>query len=142
MPARQGAPLPPLWHWLNFLPLHRASEIGPDGHACRGGFLPPVPLPRRMWAGSRFEFHAPLQPAPDGALWQREIVPDAVLLALRHRREPGAPLASFKFRAPRPAFDGEALRLCGRREGAAVHLWAQGPEGSLRMDATATLLQA
>jgi 3-methylfumaryl-CoA hydratase len=35
------------------------SEIGPDGHARRGGFLPPVPLPRRMWAGSQFEFRAP-----------------------------------------------------------------------------------
>lgn len=56
-----GTPLPPLWHWLYFLPLHRHSEIGPDGHARRGGFLPPVPLPRRMWAASRFEFHAPLR---------------------------------------------------------------------------------
>ena len=51
-----GTPLPPLWHWLYFLPLHRQSEIGADGHAKRGGFLPPVPLPRRMWAGSQFEF--------------------------------------------------------------------------------------
>ncbi len=56
-----GTPLPALWHWLYFLPLHRQSEIGPDGHAKRGGFLPPVPLPRRMWAGSQFEFHAPLR---------------------------------------------------------------------------------
>ena len=55
-----GTPLPPLWHWLYFLPLHPQSEIGPDGHARRGGFLPPVPLPRRMWAGSDFAFHAPL----------------------------------------------------------------------------------
>ena len=56
-----GTPLPPLWHWLYFLPLYRQSEVGPDGHAKRGGFLPPVPLPRRMWAGSQFEFRAPLQ---------------------------------------------------------------------------------
>jgi 3-methylfumaryl-CoA hydratase len=56
-----GTPLPPLWHWLYFLPLHRQSEIGPDGHARRGGFLPPVPLPRRMWAGSQFEFRAPVR---------------------------------------------------------------------------------
>ncbi len=62
-PARPpaGTPLPALWHWLYFLPLHRQSEIGPDGHAKRGGFLPPVPLPRRMWAGSQFEFHPPLR---------------------------------------------------------------------------------
>jgi 3-methylfumaryl-CoA hydratase len=54
-----GTPLPPLWHWLYFLPLYRQSEVGPDGHAKRGGFLPPVPLPRRMWAGSQFEFNRP-----------------------------------------------------------------------------------
>jgi 3-methylfumaryl-CoA hydratase len=56
-----GDPLPPLWHWMYFLPLHRQSEIGADGHAKRGGFLPPVPLPRRMWAGSQFEFIAPIR---------------------------------------------------------------------------------
>jgi 3-methylfumaryl-CoA hydratase len=56
-----GTPLPPLWHWLYFLPLHRQSDIGPDGHARRGGFLPPVPLPRRMWAGSQFEFRSPVR---------------------------------------------------------------------------------
>ena len=48
-----GTALPPLWHWLYFLPHARQSEIGPDGHPQRGGFLPPVPLSRRMWAGGR-----------------------------------------------------------------------------------------
>jgi 3-methylfumaryl-CoA hydratase len=57
----RGTPLHPLWHWLYFLPLHRQSDIGADGHARRGGFLPPVPLPRRMWAGSQFEFNAPVR---------------------------------------------------------------------------------
>ncbi|MFM8574470.1 MAG: MaoC family dehydratase N-terminal domain-containing protein [Limnohabitans sp.] len=56
-----GSEVPPCWHWLYFLPLHKQSELGPDGHARRGGFLPPVPLPRRMWAGSRIEFLAPLR---------------------------------------------------------------------------------
>jgi 3-methylfumaryl-CoA hydratase len=56
-----GTELPPLWHWLYFLPQHRQSELGPDGHARRGGFLPPVPLPRRMWAGGRLQWHAPLR---------------------------------------------------------------------------------
>jgi len=51
-----GTALPPLWHWLYFLPQHRQSELGPDGHAKRGGFLPPVPLPRRMWAGGRLQW--------------------------------------------------------------------------------------
>ena len=57
---RAGDPLPPLWHWLYFLPAPRESELGPDGHAKRGGFLPPVPLPRRMFAGDRVQFHRPL----------------------------------------------------------------------------------
>ena len=58
---RPGDPLPPLWHWLYFLPIARQSELGPDGHAKRGGFLPPVPLPRRMFAGDRVQFHRPLR---------------------------------------------------------------------------------
>lgn len=59
-PPARGEPIPPLAHWLYFLPLHRQSLIGPDGHMARGEFLPPVPLPRRMWAGSRLEFMRPL----------------------------------------------------------------------------------
>jgi 3-methylfumaryl-CoA hydratase len=55
-----GDPAPPLAHWLYFLPAYRQSAAGPDGHAARGEFLPPVPLPRRMWAGSRLEFLRPL----------------------------------------------------------------------------------
>ncbi len=57
----EGTVVPPLWHWLYFLPLSPLGDAGPDGHPKRGGFLPPVPLPRRMFAGGRFEFHRPLQ---------------------------------------------------------------------------------
>ena len=53
---RMGDPLPPLWHWLYFLEAAPASKIGSDGHGERGDFLPPIALPRRMWAGSRFAF--------------------------------------------------------------------------------------
>lgn len=60
--------LPPLWHWLYFLPGERQSNIGPDGHPRRGGFLPPIPQPRRMWAGGRLTF---LQPLAVGAPVQR-----------------------------------------------------------------------
>lgn len=56
-----GDALPPLWIWLYFLPLAPAGEIGPDGHPKRGGFLPPIALERRMWAGSRCRFHAPIR---------------------------------------------------------------------------------
>jgi 3-methylfumaryl-CoA hydratase len=51
-----GDRLPPSTHWLHFLPQARQSLIGSDGHPERGAFLPPVELPRRMWAGSRLEF--------------------------------------------------------------------------------------
>jgi 3-methylfumaryl-CoA hydratase len=57
---KPGDALPPLWHWLYFLSFHRRSELGPEGHPIRGGFLPPVPLPRRMWAGGRLAFDRPL----------------------------------------------------------------------------------
>jgi 3-methylfumaryl-CoA hydratase len=60
-PPVAGDPLPPLWHWLYFLPPARQSAIGTDGHPQRGGFLPPVALPRRMWAGGRLEFIQPLR---------------------------------------------------------------------------------
>ena len=56
-----GDALPAGWHWLYFLEAKRASELGPDGHPRRGGFLPPVALPRRMWAGGRMEFVRPLR---------------------------------------------------------------------------------
>lgn len=56
-----GTELPPLWHWMYFNPVVRHSGLGEDGHPKRGGFLPPVELPRRMWAGSRLEFFHPLR---------------------------------------------------------------------------------
>ena len=60
----EGAPLPPLWHWIYFLEGLPPGELGRDGHPARGGFLPPVPLPNRMWAGGRVAF---LAPVPIGA---------------------------------------------------------------------------
>ncbi|MDF3075036.1 MAG: hypothetical protein K0S54_2703 [Alphaproteobacteria bacterium] len=59
-PAK-GDPLPPLWHWLYFLEAAPASKIGLDGHPQRGDFLPPVSLPRRMWAGSRLHFEGDIR---------------------------------------------------------------------------------
>ncbi|MFB9126075.1 acyl-CoA dehydrogenase [Paraburkholderia dipogonis] len=243
-----GTPLPPLWHWLYFLPAHRQSDLGPDGHARRGGFLPPVPLQRRMWAGSQFEFHAPLQvgdsvrrvstiddvtvkegrtgilvfvkvrhdifregyaesaitefhdlvyrdvkrpgdvePAPTAARtdapWQRIVEPDDVLLFrysaltfnghrihydrdyatkeegypglvvhgplistllidLVRRQAPDREIASFKFKAVRPTFDGKPFSLNGAlsEDGRTVELWAADHEGWLTMQATATLI--
>ena len=56
----KGDAMPALWHWLYFLQTARQSEIAEDGHPHRGDFLPPIPLPRRMWAGSRLSFERPL----------------------------------------------------------------------------------
>lgn len=63
--GRHGDALPPLWHWMFFAPAAPASQLGPDGHPRRGGFLPPVALPRRMWAGGRLQFAQPLQVGDD-----------------------------------------------------------------------------
>jgi len=56
----EGDVMPPLFHWLHFWDPKPPSETGPDGHPARGGFLPPVTLPRRMWAGGQVEFLGPL----------------------------------------------------------------------------------
>ncbi|MEO0493782.1 MAG: MaoC family dehydratase N-terminal domain-containing protein [Actinomycetota bacterium] len=60
-----GDPLPPMWHVAFFLEVAPTAGLGTDGHPARGGFLPPVALPRRMWAGSRIEFHAPIPVGAD-----------------------------------------------------------------------------
>jgi len=244
-----GTAMPPLWHWLYFLPHARQSEIGPDGHPKRGGFLPPVPLPRRMWAGGRLRWDAanplcvgqtvqrqstiqsvkhkagrsgellfvlvehrfsnenglalteehdivyrsaaqpgeaapaPQKPPMDGqAAWSRTITADAVvlfrysaltfnghrihydrqyvtevegypglivhgpliatlLLDLLRRSLPGARVASFDFRAVRPAFDLHPFSVHGKpsSDGKTIELWAQDHEGVLTMQGTATL---
>ena len=58
---RFGDPLPIGWHSILFPRVVRQSQIGADGHPKRGDFLPPVPLPRRMFAGKRITFEAPLR---------------------------------------------------------------------------------
>jgi 3-methylfumaryl-CoA hydratase len=61
-PPQTGDVAPPLAHWLYFLPTYRNSEAGEDGHSGPGtGLIPEMPLPRRMWAGSRLEFLKPLR---------------------------------------------------------------------------------
>jgi len=58
---KDGDPLPHLWHWLYFLQVFNLEDKGYDGHPKLGGFLPPLELPRRMWAGSRLKFLAPMK---------------------------------------------------------------------------------
>jgi 3-methylfumaryl-CoA hydratase len=96
-----GSELPPLWHWLYFLPQHRQREIGDDGHARRGGFLPPVPLPRRMWAGGRLQWHAPLRVGDEVERRSRIVsvthkagrTGDLVFVLVRHELRTGGTLA-------------------------------------------------
>ena len=59
--ATRGEALPPCWHWLYFLDAVPTVRLDVDGHARRGAFIPPIALPRRMWAGSRLRFLAPLK---------------------------------------------------------------------------------
>lgn len=54
--ATEGDIVPLLFHFCIALPTIPTSGLGPDGHPMRGGFLPPVPLPRRMWAAGALEF--------------------------------------------------------------------------------------
>ncbi len=56
----EGTALPPVWHWIYFLDRVATAGLGRDGHAAKGEFLPPVPLPRRMWAGGRLSYNRPL----------------------------------------------------------------------------------
>ena len=59
-PPQPGDALPAFWHWLYFLPRARTDALAADGHPPLGGFMPPVGLPRRMWAGSQLSvMHAP-----------------------------------------------------------------------------------
>jgi 3-methylfumaryl-CoA hydratase len=59
-PPWRAGELPPLGHWCSFLPRVPQHDLAVDGHPNKGGFLPPVPLPRRMWSGGSFTFAAPI----------------------------------------------------------------------------------
>ena len=72
------APLPAGWHWLFFNPTEAQAFLGPDGHPARGDFLPPVELPRRMWAGSRLRWTRAFEVG-------RTVTRDSEILDVRHR---------------------------------------------------------
>lgn len=96
-----GEPLPPLWHWLTFVPRVPQREIDVDGHPRRGSFMPPVDLPRRMFAGARLDFHAPAR--VDAPLHRRSTVESVeektgrsgalVFVTVRHEVSAGEGLA-------------------------------------------------
>lgn len=59
--TKDGSTAPVLFHFCLCQPAVPTAELGPDGHPAKGGFIPPVPLPRRMWAGSEMTFHDDLR---------------------------------------------------------------------------------
>ena len=61
VPLADGDALPLPWHWFYFLPRAPQAALDTDGHPQRGGFLPPIPYPRRMFAGARMQLHRPLR---------------------------------------------------------------------------------
>jgi 3-methylfumaryl-CoA hydratase len=143
-PPSPGDPIPPLWHWLYFLPIHRASELGPDGHAKRGGFLPPVPLPRRMFAGGRFRFDRPLRVGD--TITRRSRVADVqlkdgssgplVFVVVHHEISNSDGLALVEehdivYReAPRPSPSAPAARAAAAAHAPDIPAWRQ----AIRMD--------
>ena len=131
-----GSPLPPLWQWFFFLPRVPHSRLGPDGHPRREGFMPPVELPRRMFAGARMRFVRPLVVGKPAL--RRSVVRDVTekqgrtgalaFVTVAHRidqdggvcieeeqdlvyREPGAPVAAPEPRTPGPDPAGAWTRL-------------------------------
>jgi 3-methylfumaryl-CoA hydratase len=60
-PFKDGDALPPAWHYFYFHELVALAETGEDGHRAKGSFMPPIPYPRRMWAGSKMTFDAPMR---------------------------------------------------------------------------------
>jgi 3-methylfumaryl-CoA hydratase len=242
-PLCAGDALPLPWHWLYFLDTPSRSGIGADGHPQRGGFLPPVPLPRRMWAAGKLEVLSPLaigrpatktstvravdlkdgqsgplvfvtvghelhqdgrvclleeqrlvyreapvapaplapgQPPASAGTWAEEFRADAsllfrfsaltynghrihydrdyatreefypalvvhgpllatLLLDLLARRQPRAQVTRFEFRALRPAFDTDAIHLCGQPQEHGASLWTVDPTGSVGVQASAHL---
>lgn len=240
-----GEPIAPGWHLTYFPEPSRLAELGADGLPLVRGVLPAMPLPRRMYAGARLTFHAPIlvgdtltretefsdvqlregstgalilatltrrfltprglaltdeqhtvfrEAVPPGApsgvpkreappadtQWQRTIVPDPVslfrysaltfnphrihydrgyamgvegypglvvhgpfaqqcLLDLLRDHVGAASIADFTMRARAPLFDVAPFTVVGRRAGATAELWAVTPEGTIAMQAVATL---
>lgn len=133
-PLAAGAELPALHHWLYFWNVQPPAGLGVDGHPAKGGFLPPVSLPRRMWAGGRLTFHAPLTLGEQVAKTSTILKVEAksgksghlVFVTVEHRLTGGQGLAIVEEQdivyrepaagaVPAPAETGEAPEAAWRR---------------------------
>jgi 3-methylfumaryl-CoA hydratase len=97
-----GDALPALWHWVYFLERHKTSELQDNGHVRHGGFLPPMPLPRRMFAGARLRFERPLRL---GAAAERV----ATITDIQLKRGASGPLVFMAMRNEIRSAEGTAL---------------------------------
>jgi 3-methylfumaryl-CoA hydratase len=95
--------LPPLGHWLHFAERVSQSAVGPDGHARRGDFLPPIDLPRRMWAGSAIEF---LKPIRVGEMMERR----STIAEITRKQGRAGPLVFVRIDHEISAANGVAIR--------------------------------
>lgn len=140
-PPVEGEALPPLWHWLYFWTIVRRSGLGPDGHPRLGGFLPELDGVRRMWAGSRVDFHKAL---PIGAaVERRSTIEDVaektgrsgplVFVTVRHEIADGAGVAitdrhDIVYRAlPGPDAPGPKPPAPAPEKAARVERWVADP---------------
>ena len=129
----ENSQLPRLWHWLYFLPGAPRRQLGADGHPRRGGFLPPVDLPRRMFAGGRFSFDTPLLVGHPAQRHSEIVSVDAkegrsgplVFVSVRHRITQHGRLCLEEVR-------DIVYRGHGSRPAAAAHAtaWAEPPAGT------------
>ena len=97
---RDGERLPPSWHWVYFLEGPPTTQLGRDGHPPRGGFLPPVPLPNRMWAGGRVSILAPI---PIGSTVRKT----STILKVDHKRGRSGDLVFVTVRHELHSLQGE-----------------------------------
>lgn len=105
--AGVGDALPACWHWLYFQDTVAASGLDTDGHARRGDFLPPVPLPRRMWAGGRLRFASPLGVGD-------EVRRESTVTAITHKQGRSGDLAFVTVR--HDVFRGDALAIAEEQD--------------------------
>ena len=90
--ANEGEPAPPGIHWMLARSNTTHSQLGHDGHGRRGAFIPPIKLPRRMWAGSDIEFIRPLVVGEkvvrrsnfDSAVYKQGRTGNLIFVKLRH----------------------------------------------------------
>lgn len=86
-----GAMLPHLWHWTAFPPTAPMEDLGPDGHPTLGGFLPDLGLNRRMWAGGKLRFRAPIHVG-------ERLTLTSDILSVEHKQAGGGPMAFVTLR--------------------------------------------